>query len=573
MSLHISSHQKDYLKILKKTMRLRNEISDLSSQLIVCEEEKKDDLDTISELEKDLSRLQSRMNQKSALMSRVDFLDISTSLTLGNSTNQSSYTCSSPLSKKAVSKECEVTDYTENIIEEFHDDELYFFEQFLVLGDSENINNITKMYPENILYCYPVQTRIDNDIVNIIKSIAFPQGISPVALRLDKSILSQVEEVLFRSYYRNGNSFIFTVPAQVESKPFGFSEMSNNSKSILYCCCLMFEELDTSAINKSLCIVPRCYCILTYFPCFELHFEVLYRMLDLKRAHRSSTLAESEDILHLLQHKSLLNVTEEEIGLLESYFDYFMESTFEKTMPVCITLQTVENIDYVFPADYSNLDKIWFCPLLFSLMTTEDFYYILCAMLQEKKIVFHSTNLDFLSCSILGFQSLLAPFQWQNTIIPIFIEEFEERLRDCTCYIIGVTGEVPSVIKHESFIYFNLDTGELNKHTNRRASKYYEIHIPYSYNLFQEISADFESFQNEYCYLLNESLSVAARNIIDATKNFISWVIDEMFTYCNTKNILDFEIYREIIKNHAGRDKHFFSSILNTEMFMHLYTK
>lgn len=557
MSLNLSNQKKDYLRRLKKSMQIRKEITEIDSQLIQCEEENKNDYDTVAELEKKYTNLKSAISPKSAMITHSDYLELSGSMQVGTSTSLNYIGCSSPLNVKKSLRDYEITACTENIIEELEDSCVRFFEQFFVLGFGQNA--------ENVLYSYPNERSIEVESVNYIRNVAFPHGIQPSPLRDDESILTQVFEVLYKSYYRNGSSFTSLLPLSNGKNPSGLSEI--NLKKTLYVCCVVFEELGADPISGSLYIAPQCYCFTTYFPCFELHFEVLYRMLALKRTCRSENIQTLFEVANFYQSSSRFTMVDEEKGLLENYFEYLSEASFEKGMRIWISLQHTENIEYLFPNDFSYLDKSWFCPLLFSMVSVGDYFFLLCAMLQEKRIVFMSKDLDCLSSTVLGFQSLLRPFHWQNPIIPIYSSEIHGEL-EANCFIIGIPDKTPSWISLSSFICYDIDIHQLTSH---KKSDYCEVNYPYSYNLLEYIRDDYQEFQGNICYLASETLVNVSKCIIEETKKFTDWVLDELVRYCNTKNILDFEIYREMIRNHAGEDCEFFSSILNTDLFMHAF--
>lgn len=79
-------------------------------------------------------------------------------------------------------------------------------------------------------------------------------------------------------------------------------------------------------------------------------------------------------------------------------------------------------ISYQFPERYEDFevnDYLWFCPTIFSLFHFEDFFKILTAVFLERSLVFVSDNYNILSSCVLGFRTLLKPFQWCYALIPV----------------------------------------------------------------------------------------------------------------------------------------------------------
>lgn len=90
---------------------------------------------------------------------------------------------------------------------------------------------------------------------------------------------------------------------------------------------------------------------------------------------------------------------------------------------ICIDINNnLGEIKYTFPPTIEEcmlIDHLWFCPIIFSLFHIEDFFRIFTAVLLERSLVFVSNNLTILSSTILGFKTLIKPFQWCYAMIPV----------------------------------------------------------------------------------------------------------------------------------------------------------
>jgi DENN (AEX-3) domain len=545
--MSLGSLGEKYAKKLKANIQIRQEIQELTQNISDTQDINKNNLETISSLQDQLFQLQSQIKKSNDL--KLNEINSFTGM-YSNLSMSIRYSL-----KKLLTQDSETP--TSDVLQTFDHSSLDLFENFFVIGLNQKENYILEPFELGILFSYPQKATVSEKTLKKIKKSAFPNGISPVAFKMDESINSQVCEALYHSYYRKGNSFTAVFPSEVSKKPFGFIEMRNNEKECIYCCYVMFYELCMSSTTHSQLIVPRCYCFLTYFPCFELHFEVLYRLLSIKRAERFRIINSEKPV------PSFQCLVNEELGLIENYYSYLTTRLFEKTMRVYIPLQIVESVDYSFPLDYSLLDQLWFCPLLFSLITAEDFYYMLCCVLQEKRIVFLSQNKDHLTACVLGFLSLISPFKWQHPVVPIYYNS--KLISKSICFIVGVLEGVPDCLQGQDFIFFNLDT---DKNTRLNC---FDCCFPYSYNLLDAVRDFFQVFGDRPCYLPDDKQIEATKKIINTVKIFVKWILNEILAYCSTGNMMDFQIYKEIIKKHAGKDSQFFSNVLSTDMFMHAY--
>jgi len=116
--------------------------------------------------------------------------------------------------------------------------------------------------------------------------------------------------------------------------------------------------------------------------------------------------------------------TKEIENILTKYYsikDDSSEFPYNKSISIEINNNYGE-VRFTFPGSYEEcmmMDNYWFCPCLFSIFYIEDFYRILTAVLLERSLIFVSDNLTILSSVILGFKTLIKPFQWCYALIPV----------------------------------------------------------------------------------------------------------------------------------------------------------
>lgn len=108
--------------------------------------------------------------------------------------------------------------------------------------------------------------------------------------------------------------------------------------------------------NEAGWIVPKCYCIASYIPIFELHYQILFHLLKLKGNNRIEKPAEDKLFF------------DNEIDLLASY------SECEEIHPgkqIIINIENLGQINYTV-GDLSTIDVAWLCVPLFSSLNLQD---------------------------------------------------------------------------------------------------------------------------------------------------------------------------------------------------------
>lgn len=179
-----------------------------------------------------------------------------------------------------------------------------FYEQFVVVGVSQERSrnadftqsNVVTMKPE-VLYTNPSESIMDDSIVNF----CFPHDVR--LRKIDKPYSSpEAQSILFlslASLEEPKNSFIFVM----------------TTNTLVYGVCVYVEELhcdvgciikpssseDASEYQKmkedmksgapgSFITSKKCYCFISRFPFFELHFEILYSLIARDRLFKQSVM-------------------------------------------------------------------------------------------------------------------------------------------------------------------------------------------------------------------------------------------------------------------------------------------
>jgi hypothetical protein len=139
---------------------------------------------------------------------------------------------------------------------------------------------------------HPSSSTTNDDIVETIAAFCHPHGVRPELLERTPS-MSALNEVIYSQSYQTSDtqSFVFT--------------LKGSSQQTLYAVCCYVKELlhrpptmarsaypeCTAPLSRYMVVAPRCYCLVSRYPFFSLHFRVLSTLLGLERLDRVAALA------------------------------------------------------------------------------------------------------------------------------------------------------------------------------------------------------------------------------------------------------------------------------------------
>ncbi|GAB4820093.1 hypothetical protein N2152v2_007139 [Parachlorella kessleri] len=156
--------------------------------------------------------------------------------------------------------------------------------------------------PAEVVYNFPSAAQeapgLPADLAASLAGFCFPAGVRPELLERTPS-MSALNEVIYSQPYQthDDQSFVFLMKV---------ADGSSVAPRTLYgVCCYMKELLHrppaiarpafpacNAPLSRYMVVAPRCYCLLTYYPFFALHFRVLQTILGLERLDRMTAFAE-----------------------------------------------------------------------------------------------------------------------------------------------------------------------------------------------------------------------------------------------------------------------------------------
>ena len=150
------------------------------------------------------------------------------------------------------------------------------FECFLIIG-----KNSESAEPD-ILFSFPAGNDfIESTQGRVVGNFIFPAGIKTRKVK-ENHVISELKLLLNTKVERNGKHFTFSIKYDIERPPVKYKDRANYKKESLYCCCVIVEELIDVDMEGSYIIQPRSYCLVSYYPCFDLLFKILFYAVNSK---------------------------------------------------------------------------------------------------------------------------------------------------------------------------------------------------------------------------------------------------------------------------------------------------
>ncbi|KAA8550691.1 hypothetical protein F0562_002375 [Nyssa sinensis] len=320
-----------------------------------------------------------------------------------------------------------------------------------------------------ILFKYPPGKSLAMRLKDIA-AFCFPGGIKARVLERTPS-LSDLNELVYGQEHlgRDDLSFIFSL------------KVADNAT--LYGVCLHVQEIvqrppaifgGSSPLNQSsglcsrfLVSAPRCYCVLTRVPFFELHYEMLNSSVrsddeddEIYLSHEKDAGDEiimewarenKNDLLQIVcgYHTMLLPLRGSEIvfqplehlqaiqyrrppvsalGLNEKYLDKKLQDS-AGSAEVNLKLAAAEEAVAL---------SIWTTATICRVLSLESVLALLTGVLLEKQVVVVCPNLGVLSAIVLSLIPMICPFEWQSLFLPVLPGKMLEFLDAPVPFIVGI---------------------------------------------------------------------------------------------------------------------------------------
>lgn len=442
------------------------------------------------------------------------------------------------------------------------------FEHFLIIRKSSN-----NIEPE-ISFSLPKEDSFINSAQGrVVGNFAFPMGISSRRVKMSKAI-GEVRQLLNTKVERNGKHFVFSLKSEGENQQLRNTDRANYKMELLYCCCVVIEE-PTDIIDGECVFQSVCYCLISYFPYFELQFKILFHAINSKIAAEKALWVNQKD--RYSYEQALQKI------ILESYLNCATD-----IISTCVNMYiknkkvSINEIQYTLPNQDSELDTSYFCPLLFSLLSLNDLLYILFSILQEASVIFISKNMDYLSSCVLGFQALIRPFSWPHLITPILPSSLFDILEAPVPLLAGIP-KAPSHSRSEvsdmprppeipmrkllHLITVDLDVKEVSQRVKKPLVPSVNLHTPRIYQ--GNLVPNYQKFNSGPCYHPNSDQLHSCKNIVDEIKIYMRRLLANLTVIqkeVDKHNVHDYDSIIDLLREQGGEDLPFKNNFYNTQM-------
>ena len=359
------------------------------------------------------------------------------------------------------------------------------YEAFFILGstlDSEK--------PE-ILFEQCLESTVSGSAKRVLGEFCFPLGMESKKLgrgQVKNWIMNQGRVC------RDSNFYIFTLKYEDNGDWAEFTDIPNGDKELLYCVCLQVDDLVGD--SETFWVVPRCYCFISFIPVFELHFEVLKQIVEIKRSSRLQVVKNYTRGIPKQVFLAKEEANTDQLSLLEEYAncDCVYPGYF-------ITINSpLSNIHYQCELDLSVIDIGWLCPSLFSAVSLEDLVFLMSALAQEKSIIFVSHNLGLMTSCVLGLQALLRPLKWPHVLIPVIPNSLRDLVEAPVPLLAGLPGSYPTKKNQLNVIWVLLDEPRKSKKIQGPLSVIKEVQEPNALELRQKLNYFYSAFEENKLY-------------------------------------------------------------------------
>jgi len=464
------------------------------------------------------------------------------------------------------------------------------FEQFIVVGIDDSIVYpkekaqvaparkllpfFNTVYDPKTLFRYPQETSLPSIK---LESFCFPSGVRTNRIRKSAS-MGALNEIYFSQNYMfdTNHSYIFRLTNEgqttygmcitkeelVSEYPTFFPETHKNNKNIE-------EEQDSTNNREHLLVGARCYCIISKYPFFRLHFSVLHSILDHDRLSR---IIQRQDLAEHIDPS--MNSSHAIQDMLTMYYSQVVPSPGgELIFQLSVDMKAKrficprEDIDNYCISEWTMVPSIKILPL-------DQLLLLFNTILLEKSIVVKSRkSLGTMANLVLSCIPLLRPFEWTGLLISLLPNNLSDVLQAPVPYIVGVN----SLNTEVEALVIDLDNNKLiNQDLNLPL-------LPEWKKLSHNIKMDYDKIHTgpEYFNSVltpSDTQRDASLAILESLQKYVSWLLSKVHNYYVQKAVsdssLDFkkvrvreEIGSEFVASVSPSNRKFMEAMMSTQHF------
>ena len=434
------------------------------------------------------------------------------------------------------------------------------------------------MEPE-ILYKYPNEDIRGLEVNNLAASICFPNGIKLCYKDNEESIktvenyrssfTNQVGERFFAvvyHFYLKMNIDDFENSYQLTPIKYQINISQDENKTSLKDGAYENDINDINHIKEknmsNYVYIPYCLCLISRYP----YIQQMEKCL--------------ESIMISINNKNGNNT-----DYLNKVITYIVKSIPAPPYNAKILFPLLYDNKYVEIKQPYFKDIIEFGDnplIILNLLSIQNILYLFKLLVFEQNLVIVGNNNDIISQIILNLASLLYPFEWVHTFIPVMSNKMLKFLQSFLPFFTGINitlfpKAIPLLEKAEKVVFiFDIDNNKFNISTNY--IKNAKFKKPDSY-----INKQFENFPKNIEKLLTTELEIIKKDIKNAKSDIdkfnINLKIKNLFMYVFVELLQDYKKYSYIIDDYPvfnsflmvkekKKDKNFYEQFSSTQLFL-----
>eukprot|EP00026_Physarum_polycephalum_P003351 Phypoly_transcript_03361.p1 GENE.Phypoly_transcript_03361~~Phypoly_transcript_03361.p1 ORF type:complete len:700 (+),score=107.38 Phypoly_transcript_03361:131-2230(+) len=472
----------------------------------------------------------------------------------------------------------------------------HLIEQFIVVGLPHNyhveshFHNEQQTHEPQVIYKYPP----DKPLVNpMIPDFCFQ----------DELTTTSTQRMVSGSTI---NSLLFSPLGQLHDMEHSFVFLITEASAVFYgICILKWEPIDqiSSFFNMPSFLspshstappdptrsmlsmarqhydvsAPRAYCFISRFPFIQLHFHVLFSIIERERLLLLACYSNDKTYARDVQSNLATSI-------VEYYYNY------KKVDPgpyISLLLPSIPGDQkqerFYCPADDARLLAGWGLFYVFDKVAVEDILLMFSFIMQEQSVLVVCKQPGVLSAVIITLVSLLKPFYWQCAIVPILPKKLMSAIDSPVPFFMGscILPPVDTLWQHD-FLLVDLDQHNIIKPSRAVPP------LPGYQKLYDTISFHKQQFHNLQQAPLQHRKYKFIEDILNTFRDYETWITEEIsyailsaststssagpssssFSVAPAIQFLDSkENNASILQHFSSTDREFFTNFMHTQMF------
>ena len=453
----------------------------------------------------------------------------------------------------------------------------------------DECSKFPSMKPE-IIFRYPLQDTKTLELNNLAATICFPTGIkvcyneneNPIDIKdYVTSITNQKGERYYMMTYHFYLKMAMSEYQRYDENPLKYNLRKFADPYIL----LREEELTEEKINeiqknmefyqelgfRDIVFVPFCICLISKYPYVQEMKNCLKSIYTILEQPKENSSIVINDIIMYLIHAIPIPTKNTKVKFLVPYYDNCIVIDCPKLEDINIMNRSAGHL-----LNYFSIDNLI---LIFKLL------------INEKKILIIDEDYQKLSRVADGFVSIIYPFQWIHTYIPIMSDQMLKYLETFLPFLNGINKSLMPLVENvfkngeieeddEVFLIYVSDEKEKIKLSSslrgkkRRLDKYVNDNIPpLPSSLEKELRNKLKKLKNEIENLKKSKRKISIQDKLNIELQirdaFIDFFVEIFHDYANYLSFLgeDTVFNKPLFIEKKGKDKKFYNEILDTQLF------